>query len=180
MWVSGWRREPHLERAPFLEPDRLLSLIVDGGSIAIGTSVGADLHRQGLVELVRGGRRYSITRKGTAALRPRPGITSKFQRGITQGICARAALRAASSPPAIAAIVVRKWYRMTAIAITARAIAAAGKKAVAAACVGGRRSDGHHTQGRNRGQSRHHLARHARTPLRKKNGLNVRRTVLLQ
>jgi hypothetical protein len=49
--------------------DHFLSLIVDGGSISIGSSTGARLHCKGLVELVRNGRRFGITRKGKAALR---------------------------------------------------------------------------------------------------------------
>jgi hypothetical protein len=45
-----------------------LSLIVDGGSIAVGSSVGDGLHRRGLVTIVRRGRRYGLTQAGVAAL----------------------------------------------------------------------------------------------------------------
>jgi len=48
---------------------RFLSLLIDGGSIVIGSSTGHSFHCKGLVELVRGGRRYDVTRKGKAALR---------------------------------------------------------------------------------------------------------------
>ena len=39
-----------------------LAIIVDGGSISVGSAVGAGLYHRGLVDLVRGGRRYAITR----------------------------------------------------------------------------------------------------------------------
>jgi hypothetical protein len=41
-----------------------LGLLVDGGSISIGSAVGAGLYSRGLVDLVRHGRRYGITQAG--------------------------------------------------------------------------------------------------------------------
>jgi hypothetical protein len=43
-----------------------LSLIIAGGSIAVGSSAGHALHQRGLVEIVR--RRYRITTDGIEAI----------------------------------------------------------------------------------------------------------------
>jgi hypothetical protein len=45
-----------------------LSLIIGGGSISVGSSIGASLHQRGMVTIVRNGQRYGITQAGIAAL----------------------------------------------------------------------------------------------------------------